>query len=281
MSEQKRGMTTVNWVFLTIILALIQAFIWYAAFENSESPNALNYVSFAGTLISIILAVLAIGYTYGESVIEKNKGDKIHAQVESLEKVIQEAKVESDKLEKISEILNRVNSLESDLGNKIENTKDGISKEIGTLIDSFSNTDISTNNKKVPAKIVIDIAERKRHPLILTSLVSILTYHDKSSADGVVGFGRELHNRYEDYSSDFKNKKDEVIDDETISFYISSALTLYVFLEGLGLISKKDSGIQIDKELDSYIRSKIVECFEPEFDDVKYIYSRMIDDLNN
>lgn len=60
-----------EWVFSIVIVSLVQAFVWYSAFVNAGSGSALNFISFAGTLVSIILAVLAIGYTYGESISQK------------------------------------------------------------------------------------------------------------------------------------------------------------------------------------------------------------------
>lgn len=87
--ENKKGIfSTREWVFITIILALVQAGIWYVSFIDAKSASALNYVSFAGTLISIILAVLAIGYTYGESVAEKSKKDNIEDQIAILNQAI-------------------------------------------------------------------------------------------------------------------------------------------------------------------------------------------------
>src|ERR1700760_3776689 len=96
------NLTKRDWIFILIIISLMQGIIWYISFVNSKSVNALNYVSFAGTLISIILAVLAIGYTYGESLAEKNKSNNISNQINTLNDVIKNIQIEASALEKIS-----------------------------------------------------------------------------------------------------------------------------------------------------------------------------------
>lgn len=103
-NKERRPFTKREWVQLIITLTIVQAFFWYAVFENSQSVSALAYVSFAGTLVSIILAVLAIGYTYGESVSQKNKGDGLASQISTLGSLIESVELEAKSLEKIQDI---------------------------------------------------------------------------------------------------------------------------------------------------------------------------------
>lgn len=93
-----------EWIQVIILLSLFQAFFWYVVFENSQSASALGYVSFAGTLVSIILAVLAIGYTYGESISSKNKSDALADQIKTLGSLIESVEIEAKSLNKIHDI---------------------------------------------------------------------------------------------------------------------------------------------------------------------------------
>ncbi|EMJ7188831.1 hypothetical protein D8T49_12270 [Vibrio vulnificus] len=93
-----------EWIQVIILLSLFQAFFWYVVFENSQSASALGYVSFAGTLVSIILAVLAIGYTYGESISSKNKNDALADQINTLGSLIESVEIEAKSLNKIHDI---------------------------------------------------------------------------------------------------------------------------------------------------------------------------------
>lgn len=97
-------MTTREWNLSVLLISVVQGAIWYAAFVNAGNSSALNYVSFAGTLISIVLAVLAIGYTYGESVIQRGQGNSLAAQIAALSEVAKGIKVQAESLGEISRI---------------------------------------------------------------------------------------------------------------------------------------------------------------------------------
>lgn len=105
---EKSNFTKREWIHLIITLSIIQAFIWWVSFQFAGNSSALGYVSFAGTLISIILAVLAIGYTYGESHQQKNSSTTLANQIESLVAI-------RDKLEIQAEALNNINVLKASL----------------------------------------------------------------------------------------------------------------------------------------------------------------------
>ncbi|MFH7410191.1 hypothetical protein, partial [Acinetobacter variabilis] len=118
-----------EWIHLIITLSIIQAFIWWVSFQFAGNSSALGYVSFAGTLISIILAVLAIGYTYGESQQQKNSSSTLSNQIESLIKI-------KDKLEVQADALTGIKDLHHFLGN-ISQKLDGHFEETKTKLDNF------------------------------------------------------------------------------------------------------------------------------------------------
>lgn len=89
---------------LILLLVFVAIFIGYASFENAGNGSALNYVSFAATLISIILALVAIGYTYGESVAERSKVDKLSQDLSTLSEI-------SDKLARQADVLDKIDSI--------------------------------------------------------------------------------------------------------------------------------------------------------------------------
>ncbi|NUF17334.1 hypothetical protein, partial [Acinetobacter lactucae] len=90
-----------EWIHLIITLSIIQAGVWFVSFVYAGSTNALGYVSFAGTLISIILAVLAIGYTYGESQQQKNSSATLANQIDSLITIKEKLEVQAESLQGI------------------------------------------------------------------------------------------------------------------------------------------------------------------------------------
>lgn len=100
-NNKQNKFTKREWVHLLITLSVIQAFIWWVSFQFAGNSSALGYVSFAGTLISIILAVLAIGYTYGESQQQKNSSSTLANQLDSLVKIKDKLEVQASALEGI------------------------------------------------------------------------------------------------------------------------------------------------------------------------------------
>lgn len=53
-----------EWLFLICILLMVEYWIFNSAKEFSGSQEVLNYVSFAGTVASILLAIIAIVYSF-------------------------------------------------------------------------------------------------------------------------------------------------------------------------------------------------------------------------
>ncbi|MFW2097798.1 hypothetical protein ACG9ZL_16475 [Acinetobacter sp. ULE_I057] len=99
--SEKTKFSTREWILSIIILLIMEAFIFWVAFQFAGNSSALGYVSFAGTLISIILAVLAIGYTYGESQQQKNSSETLSTQISSLVKIKDKLKIQAEALEDI------------------------------------------------------------------------------------------------------------------------------------------------------------------------------------
>ncbi len=59
-----KKLETREWVFIMLIVVLIQFIIQASAWLYGGNSGALGYLSFAGTAVSIILAVLAIIYSF-------------------------------------------------------------------------------------------------------------------------------------------------------------------------------------------------------------------------
>ncbi|WP_425543427.1 hypothetical protein, partial [Aeromonas salmonicida] len=62
-----KKLETREWIFVILITVLIQFIIQASAWLYGGNSGALGYLSFAGTAVSIILAVLAIIYSFLQS----------------------------------------------------------------------------------------------------------------------------------------------------------------------------------------------------------------------
>ncbi|MCF0265966.1 hypothetical protein KW868_16080 [Acinetobacter guillouiae] len=114
--------STREWILSIIILLIVEAFVFWVAFQFAGNSSALGYVSFAGTLISIILAVLAIGYTYGESQQQKNSSDTLSNQISSLVKIKEKLETQADALEDIKELKSKLTNFSANVDNHFNNT---------------------------------------------------------------------------------------------------------------------------------------------------------------
>ncbi|EHU1703088.1 hypothetical protein A1Z17_RS05740 [Acinetobacter baumannii] len=183
----KTKFTKREWILSIIILLIIEAFIFWVAFQFAGNSSALGYVSFAGTLISIILAVLAIGYTYGESHQQKNSSITLGNQIESLVAI-------KDKLEIQAEALNDIKFLKSSLENfseKVDNhffeTNDNLQKVKFDLqvfgkssndVNVFNDSELSVNTTNAIFYRLFILPNRTFVDLSL--LLSVLYFENRS-----------------------------------------------------------------------------------------------------
>ncbi|MUK43687.1 hypothetical protein GNP61_19250 [Aliivibrio fischeri] len=150
-----------EWMFSILIISLIQAFVWYAAFVNAGNGSALNFISFAGTLVSIILAVLAIGYTYGESLSQKNQSDAVVNQIVTLNQAIGNIKEQTDDLNQIREISENLTAF----GRLVENRFDATHKEVESISCAMQEL-TSVNSKQYAKSPSISLASNDKEILV-------------------------------------------------------------------------------------------------------------------
>ncbi|WP_421222165.1 hypothetical protein [Aeromonas enteropelogenes] len=241
-----------EWVQLTILLAIIQAFFWYAVFENSQSASALGYVSFAGTLVSIILAVLAIGYTYGESISQKSKSDGLAEQIKTLGTLIDSVEIEAKSLEKIQDISKELSGFIGAYRNDKQSSDSDlrlIQQNIEMLTQSrtFELTNRTDDNNFVGPETKIEKFMKNRTPLDEACYL-MLVYIQQN--------GVGLHNMSDVLS--------DILDDTPMglgsSFFYGAIYTQASLLEGLGYLSSSNgrNKIFVERELYDFIINSMV-----------------------
>lgn len=120
LAEKKQKFSTREWCLVIAILSLVQFFIHWVSYQFGGSPNALGYISFAGTLVSIMLGLIAIIYSFVQSISQNTSVIEIRDQVERL--IIAGNEIaESGRI--IHSASQEVNELVGDLASKVtENT---------------------------------------------------------------------------------------------------------------------------------------------------------------
>lgn len=273
MPAKKYEMTTLNWVFLTIILALVQAFIWYAAFENASSSSALNYVSFSGTLISIILAVLAIGYTYGESVSEKNKGDNLSSQINVLEEVIKSIKSETEHLENISDISDNLIKLRDELENKINTTNRqvmGLHDSMNNIMESFTGVGKKSRSENdatyLPDDVlnILGVEDYDIQSLVVSLVCSVIKKKRIKDLTSLVSSSVDII-----LNPDAKDEDESIKD---LYLMLGGVASTFIALEGSGMIYKNDKGLyEIDEVLENTVFDVVMKDFDSKNDEFNFV----------
>lgn len=100
--------STREWILIVLILMGGQYIVQNWTMGYGNDPNVLNYVSFAGTIVSIILAVLAIVYAFFQTFSQERSSNDIATQVDLLRKIVEDVRVSKndfvEELERIDDI---------------------------------------------------------------------------------------------------------------------------------------------------------------------------------
>ncbi|MEE1952932.1 hypothetical protein ACTG2T_18890 [Aeromonas sp. 75A] len=79
--KNRKKMSTREWVMVCVLIVLIQLLLHYWTTESMNSGEVLAYVSFAGTIVSIILAVLAIIYSFVQTQSQQATSESISREI--------------------------------------------------------------------------------------------------------------------------------------------------------------------------------------------------------
>lgn len=80
-NKNSKNLSTREWVMVCVLIVLIQLLLHYWSSESMNSGEVLAYVSFAGTIVSIILAVLAIIYSFVQTQSQQATSDSISREI--------------------------------------------------------------------------------------------------------------------------------------------------------------------------------------------------------
>lgn len=181
-----------EWIHLIITLSIVQGVIWFASFIYADNSSALGYVSFAGTIISIILAVLAIGYTYGESQQQKNSSHTLAQQLNSLDNISDRLAIQADALEDMKivkdSMINISNQIESHFRENHQKI-DFLSNNISILNNNISPQ--SPKNTTSTSDGFFQNAKHFNHPLNYLNFVIVALFFEKE-------FKKETHHTFEE-----------------------------------------------------------------------------------
>lgn len=251
--SEKSQFTKREWIHLIITISIIQAVIWFASFIFAGSSNALGYVSFAGTLISIILAVLAIGYTYGESHQQKNSSMTLANQIEGLVEIKEDLKIQAHALQDIQALKLELRNFSTKVEDHFTSTNNALYK-FTTKFDNVSKAEDFNNSESQN--------EYGSHLLFKKLFV---TQDFKLNAVGLILFVLSFENKQ--YYSDvpvslifLQHIKEFEIEDEQRGVLYGFCFHLGLTLIRLGL-ANRDTNF-IDEIVKAYFNSLLNDYFD-------------------
>lgn len=176
-NEKKKNKTLTSWIekkdILYWLLIMCLTAISIFTFQYSGDKNVINHWGFAGTIVSIILAVVAIGFTLYQSLSSEFSSSKITESAEIISKVSEE--LNSSDLAKAGEIINRaaldMSKYHSELEEKIisrvigeigdlknfhEDKFEGINKTVNNLFSSKQSSSAISDNIVISIDVFID-----------------------------------------------------------------------------------------------------------------------------
>lgn len=122
-----------EWVFVIILVILSQFILHQYSSNMMNETQVINYISFSGTIVSIILAILAIVYSFFQSITQQSNSDKIASNLESLTGVASTVNTSVDtmtaQVETLNTVVDDVRKLPSDIVFLVSSALEKLNKE--------------------------------------------------------------------------------------------------------------------------------------------------------
>lgn len=120
MQSVENNFTRREWLLVIALLLMVEYWVITSSYTFAEEQLVLNYISFAGTISSILLAVLAIIYGFYQSNSQQQVSSQILSQVDNLRSVsekLQESPIKfGQQLDRIDNITNKLDSIDLGVG---------------------------------------------------------------------------------------------------------------------------------------------------------------------
>ena len=112
--DKDKNFSRREWFFVVFIIMLVQFIVQFFAFIYAGSSSALGYISISGTIVSIILALLAIIYSYYQSTSQAHSSSSLNSQIEKLIAIVDTVKTNkadfSVEIEQLADIRDKIDS---------------------------------------------------------------------------------------------------------------------------------------------------------------------------
>lgn len=159
MKDIENGSCLGSYIFLSSIVVLIAVLIFsYAFFANKD---VLDFMSLASALVSIILAVITIIYSFVVNSQTAGQIDKLISTTESLQSAADNAIQTSNEMKEAAKKVVKASESYTESAKKLDNNIDIILEKIGKVADAIDSVDeyelkTDANSKEISSNKTID-----------------------------------------------------------------------------------------------------------------------------
>lgn len=150
--KKDKSLSTREWIMVCALIVLGQWLLYYWSSESMNSEEILAYVSFAGTIVSMILAVLAIIYSFVQTQAQQSTSDSISREIFRLTDVTTEINKTSqgitDAVSQLPVVITQLEGLPEVLSDEIksvmseiDNSTKRLHSKTDTIIDKLDGID--------------------------------------------------------------------------------------------------------------------------------------------
>lgn len=288
-ADTKNNFKTREWWMLIVLIIVIQWIIHFWSTEAMSSNEMVSYVSFAGTLVSTILAVLAIIYSFIQSASQQNSSEIISREVYRLQDIVSEVNSSAERvnmsLEKLPNIIDQLERIPHTVSDTIKQgviplkeQNDGMQAQLSVLASALSSHRVE--------KSAIDLNNGLSESNTIEYIVSVQIVSLALSAYLITTRGH-FNDLYIKFRSDLSKDLHPIVDQIFIStstmlgnhFLYKKISDKYCYLieqnEGCSDVDWGEFILEQERMLDSYVKVSYFNTLE------KYLTKEILFEINS
>jgi hypothetical protein len=253
MSTERKYLSNREWILIVSVVVASEYIFLDKVLRYGSDGAVVSYVSFAGTIVSIILAALAIVYSYYQNFSQQRDSNNVAAQINLLRSTVSDVRVSKN------EFINELQRI-SDISDKLDQSISILSESksyVADLHSSFNDFRLSfegTSMSPIDSPAAEQLSAKQIEYLFfrLTDGAYVVLYalykSRKEELELYPRFNKYYLEPAKPYWTEFEN-----ID----SLMWGSFLATKSIIESLGLVREYNNRIEINAELEPLIQEHI------------------------
>jgi hypothetical protein len=237
-----------EWWLLIAVLLMIEYWIFSISHELAGEQTVVNYVSFAAAIASILLAIVAIIYSFVQSESQQRSGNAIASQVEQLQKASANLTHSKEQLEaqldRVGSVTTKIDALQDMLGGKISSLQDGV---------EMLRSDLKLKSAQLEPTKAANFGDEKA---LAEAILARSTFEADLLAFALFQFKEkgDPKKKYIHMLSEHFAKPLSEIDSRTgYTAYLLTGVQIISVLRAVGLIATEDNTIKMTPKLEEFL----------------------------